>query len=66
MVITNELTTRVVSEETCIVPALGDSHSHRVNFQVTFGRDEDDRQLFVANIDKCYVKPEQKVAFTVS
>lgn len=64
--ITNELTTRILTDgDTNIVPALGESHSHRVNYQITFGRDEDDHRLFVANIDKCFVKGEQKVAFQV-
>lgn len=65
--ITNELTTRITTEgDTYIVPALGDSHSHRVNHQITIGRDENDRNLFVANIDKCFVKCETKVPFEVS
>lgn len=64
--ITNELTTRITADgDMCIVPALGESHSHRANYQITFGRDEDDRRLFVANIDKCFTKSEQKVAFQV-
>lgn len=67
MVITNELTTRVTTEgDTEIVPALGESHSHRVNYQVTFGRDQNNRKLFVANIDKCFMKGEAKVPFAVS
>ncbi|XP_055318102.1 DNA repair protein RAD51 homolog 3-like [Sitodiplosis mosellana] len=67
VVITNELTTRVIPDgPSCIVPALGESHSHRVNVQLTFGRDEDDRRLFVANIDKCFTKCEQKVAFQIT
>ncbi|XP_031636026.1 DNA repair protein RAD51 homolog 3 [Contarinia nasturtii] len=67
VVITNELTTRVTTEgDTEIVPALGESHLHRVNCQVTFGRDENNRKLFVANIDKCFVKCEKKVPFQIT
>lgn len=65
--LTNEITTHISIEEgTQLVPALGESHSHRVNHQITLGHDDDDRRLFVANIDKCFVKCEKKVPFLVS
>lgn len=67
VVITNELTTRITSDgKTLIVPSLGESHSHRVNFQLTIARDINNPQLIVANVDKCYVKEEEKVPFQVS
>lgn len=66
MVITNELTTHVTPEETSIIPALGESHLHRVNTQITFGRDVDRPNLFVANITKSFTKCETDVPFRVS
>lgn len=65
--LTNELTTRIENDETYIVPSLGDSHAHRVNYQITVGRDLDDhdKQLFVAKIGKCFFNPEQLIAFRV-
>lgn len=65
--ITNELTTRVTTDgETYIVPSLGESHTHRVNHQITIGRDDKNQKLFVANIEKCFVKAEGNVPFQVS
>lgn len=65
--ITNELTTRVTTDgETYIVPSLGESHTHRVNHQITIGRDDNNHKLFVANIDKCFVKAAENVPFQVS
>lgn len=67
VVITNELTTRIAPDgKTFIVPSLGESHSHRVNHQITIARDIDHPGLIVANVDKCFVKEEEKVAFQVS
>lgn len=66
MVITNELTTHITPDETSIIPSLGESHLHRINYQITIGRDIDRPNLFVANIDKCFTKCEKEVPFRVS
>lgn len=67
IVITNELTTRFTADnEPQLMPALGDSHIHRMNCQITLGRDVNDRQMFAANIDKCFYGAEKTVTFLVS
>lgn len=67
MVITNELTTHITPDgKKSIVPSLGESHSHRVNCQISIARDLDNQRLIVANVDKCFVQCEKKVAFQVS
>lgn len=64
--ITNEITTRIAEEgESDLVPSLGESHAHRVNYRITLDRDQDS-EVFVANVDKSFTKAETKVAFRVS
>lgn len=60
------MTTHITPDEISIVPALGESHLHRVNYQITIGRDIDGANLFVANVDKCFKKCEKVVPFRVS
>lgn len=65
--ITNELTTRFTADnEPEMMPALGDSHTHRINFQITLGRDVNDSNLFAANIDKSFCCAEKSVTFWVN
>lgn len=63
--LTNELTTRIENDEIYLVPALGNSHTHRVNYQVTLGCDLNDRELFVAKIEKTFFNSEKLVTFRV-
>lgn len=63
--LTNELTTRIENDEAYVVPALGDSHLHRVNYHITVGRDLNDSELFVAEIKKTFCNPEKLVPFRV-
>lgn len=66
IVVTNELTTRVINEdETYITPALGDSFSHRTNVQIALGKDLDNNELFYASIDKSFYTKEIIVPFKV-
>lgn len=67
IVITNELTTRIYPNgESALVPALGDSHSHRVNYQIITARHESDNNIFVAKIKKSFWNAEKLVPFRVS
>lgn len=67
VVITNEMTTRVDADgNTEIVPSLGESHSHRVNFQIRVSKDVDDPRRFCANIDKSFVKCEAAASFEIT
>lgn len=71
VVITNELTTRLAgsNDPAQLVPALGDSHSHRVTQQIMLGRDIGAQQTagrHLAHIRKSLYRPESIVAFRVS
>ncbi|ETN63737.1 RAD51C protein [Anopheles darlingi] len=75
VVITNDVTTdfssvRKTNEEPLIVPALGDSHSHKINQRILLGRIEssDDplhNGLYVASIEKSLFTPKVSVAFRI-
>lgn len=53
VLITNEITSRISDDnKTELVPALGDTHPHRTNYQISLARDLNDPQLFYARIDK--------------
>lgn len=66
ILITNEITTRVSEEnKTELIPALGDSHPHRTNFQISLAQDLDDVQVFHARIDKHFFQKEIAVPFRV-
>lgn len=66
IVITNELTTRIYRNgDSILVPALGDSHSHRVNYQIIVGRDNCDDEMFVAKIKKSFWMAEKMIPFRV-
>lgn len=68
IVTTNELTTYFKDEndDPEIVPALGDSLAHRVNFQITLDRDENDPKLFQAFINKSFFCEDKIVRFWVN
>lgn len=64
--ITNELTTRISPRgDSVLVPALGDSHSHRVNYQVIVGRNACDNESFVAKVKKSFWNAEKMISFRV-
>lgn len=66
VVLTNEITTRIINADTkYIAPALGDGLSHRMHYQITLGRDLNDKELFYANIDKSFYCREIMVPFRV-
>lgn len=65
--ITNELTTRIHhTGESILVPALGDSHSHRVNYQIIVGRGINDNEMFFAKFKKSFWNAEKMISFRVS
>lgn len=47
------MASRITDDNTTeFVPALGDSHPHRTNYQLSLARDLNDPALFYARIDK--------------
>lgn len=64
IVLTNELTTRLSSDDAFLVPALGDSHVHRVGQLISLGHVDSD--VFCANIDKSLHSPEVVVMFRIT
>lgn len=66
ILITNELTTRIIDDNnTELIPALGESHPHRTNFQISLARDCNDLQMFHASIDKHFFMENVQVSFRV-
>lgn len=72
VVLTNEITTRVSGKEigqtSRLVPALGDTHCHRIGQQVALGRDVSDgasNEQFVACVTKSLSRAESTVPFKV-
>lgn len=66
--ITNELTTRIFDlNESYLVPALGDSHSHRVTQQISlFIRDARVPNRYTASIVKSLFNPVTSAEFKVN
>uniref|UniRef100_A0A1B0A550 DNA repair protein RAD51 homolog 3 n=1 Tax=Glossina pallidipes TaxID=7398 RepID=A0A1B0A550_GLOPL len=64
VVITNELTTRHMDEEWTITPALGDTHSHKINQRLWFRKEIDTGCHFVT-IDKSLICGEVSVPFQI-
>uniref|UniRef100_A0A1A9UNF6 DNA repair protein RAD51 homolog 3 n=1 Tax=Glossina austeni TaxID=7395 RepID=A0A1A9UNF6_GLOAU len=65
VVITNELTTRYVDGEWCITPALGETHSHKINQRLMF-RKEMDTGCHIVTIDKSLICGKVSVPFKIS
>uniref|UniRef100_A0A182N4E6 DNA repair protein RAD51 homolog 3 n=1 Tax=Anopheles dirus TaxID=7168 RepID=A0A182N4E6_9DIPT len=80
VIITNDITTRISDaensqrpEEPQIVPALGGSHTHKINQRILLGRDESNSDhpsqrsppTYVASIVKGNFRPEYTVAFRI-
>uniref|UniRef100_A0A182FSD7 DNA repair protein RAD51 homolog 3 n=2 Tax=Anopheles albimanus TaxID=7167 RepID=A0A182FSD7_ANOAL len=75
VVITNDLMSCVsnaatTSEEVLIEPALGGSHSHKINQRIVLGRVEPNNDplhngLYVALVEKCLFAPRVSVAFRI-
>lgn len=65
--ITNELTTRIVDlNESYLVPALGDSHSHRVTQQISLSvQDANEPNRYVASVVKSLYNPVTSAEFKV-
>ncbi|XP_055611013.1 DNA repair protein RAD51 homolog 3-like [Uranotaenia lowii] len=73
IVITNDVTTRIISGESAsvIVPALGESHGHKINQRVLLGpvssqRAEAATDIFVAFVEKSLYRPRMAVNFQIS
>uniref|UniRef100_A0A182JI33 DNA repair protein RAD51 homolog 3 n=1 Tax=Anopheles atroparvus TaxID=41427 RepID=A0A182JI33_ANOAO len=75
VVTTNDVTTQLISEtdgaESQIVPALGGSHSHKINQRIVLGKDdgasdnEQQQDKYVALIEKCHFTPKISIAFRI-
>lgn len=76
IVITNDVTTQLISDtsssdrttESLIVPALGGSHSHKINQRIILGKDDyesNQQDTYVALIDKCHFTPKISIAFRI-
>uniref|UniRef100_A0A1B0BKK6 DNA repair protein RAD51 homolog 3 n=1 Tax=Glossina palpalis gambiensis TaxID=67801 RepID=A0A1B0BKK6_9MUSC len=64
IVITNELTTRYVDEEWYITPALGETHSHKINQRLMF-RKEFDTGRHVITTDKSLICGKVSIPFKI-
>lgn len=66
VLITNEITSRISDDnKTEFIPALGDTHPHRTNYQISLARDLNDPQLIYARIDKHLYGETAQVALRV-
>lgn len=63
VVITNELTTRIINEEAVIYPALGDSLAHKVGQRIILSKKKDDQ--YVAFLAKCLFAPKNGIPFKI-
>lgn len=67
IVITNDVTTRFNAQESRIVAALGDSHSHKINHRIVLGQVSDDQPgLGIASIEKGLFRTRMTVKFQIS
>uniref|UniRef100_A0A182QIY8 DNA repair protein RAD51 homolog 3 n=1 Tax=Anopheles farauti TaxID=69004 RepID=A0A182QIY8_9DIPT len=78
-IVTNDVTTRISDaadasqqpDEPQIVPALGGSHTHKINQRILLGRDETNADCstkpptYLASVVKSHFKPEVTVAFRI-
>ena len=64
IIITNELTTRCVDNKWFITPALGDSHTHKINQRLILSQDED-KDYHIVMIDKSVMCSKIAIRFKV-
>ncbi|KAI8129896.1 DNA repair protein RAD51 like protein 3 [Lucilia cuprina] len=64
VVITNELTTRHVDNQWLVAPALGDSHTHKINQRLLLSHDEE-RGYHVVMVDKSVLCDKISIGFKV-
>ena len=64
VIITNELTTRCVDNNWFITPALGDSHTHKINQRLILSHDED-KDYNIVMIDKSVICSKIAIRFKV-
>ncbi|EAT36631.1 AAEL011307-PA [Aedes aegypti] len=67
IVITNDVTTRINGQDSKIVPALGDAHSHKINQRIVLGQsDEDPAGVHIASVEKGLFRTRMAVKFQIS
>ncbi|XP_058446759.1 DNA repair protein RAD51 homolog 3 [Malaya genurostris] len=70
VVITNDVTTRIDSNGTTnsiVIPAIGDSHSHKINQRIVLGQTSDEESsIFIASIEKSLMRPRTLVKFQIT
>ncbi|XP_049281159.1 uncharacterized protein LOC125762729 isoform X2 [Anopheles funestus] len=78
VIVTNDVTTRISDSDTFtrtkapqIVPALGGSHTHKINQRIVLGRDESNYDFhtqpkYVASIEKGHFLPNISVPFRIA
>lgn len=67
IVLTNDVTTKLhgPDDPSSIVPALGDSHSHRVNQRILLGPTANESGAYVASVEKGFHRPRMAVKFQI-
>lgn len=63
VVITNELTTRIINDDAIICPALGDSLAHKVGQRIILSKQKDEQN--VAFLAKCYYASKIGIPFRI-
>lgn len=67
IVITNDVTTRINGQESKIVSALGDGHSHKINQRIVLGQPVDDPSgVNIASVEKGLLRERMAVKFEIS
>lgn len=67
IVITNDVTTRINGQDSQVIPALGDTHSHKINQRVILGQsDEDPAGVHIASVEKGLFRTRMAVKFQIS
>ncbi|XP_058822684.1 DNA repair protein RAD51 homolog 3 [Topomyia yanbarensis] len=70
VIITNDVTTRIDSSDpngSTVLPALGESHSHKINQRIVLGQTGDDEEpgVFIASIEKSLLQRRTSVKFHI-
>lgn len=67
IVITNDVTTRINGQDSQVIPALGDTHSHKINQRVILGQSDDDPAgVHIASVEKGLFRTRMAVKFQIS
>ncbi|KAM7359625.1 RAD51 DNA repair protein spindle D isoform 2-T4 [Cochliomyia hominivorax] len=65
IIITNELTTRNIDNNWIVAPALGDTHTHKINQRFILSQDDSNKDLHVIMVDKSVLCEKIAIRFKI-